>query len=393
MRETMNTSKHSSPLLGLLVVFGCVFVGLIFFTSYETITASQDPIQSNVPSSLPYPPPQIVTQDPIYSESSSPYPPPGTQVPIPTSTVVRPSPTPTQIVPIPVDSSFDQAAIAYIAQNMGIDPGSLSLVESSTIVIPITQKRLWDGVLVDPNGKGKIIYQVLIDEGQRIILTGTGIDPQKYWDEAESLFRKAKHDSILSQVGQQNKIPVEKLSIVNGVFQSYPLTKTIVWHGKIETKDGNVFDYAVDLDGKPVDLRNVEAKEFETRSHKYGKLSEDLFYLLQVVPDDKLVEVALWMTGGDPGEISEKLKADFPEIGAEHFADGIPVDSEGKPVKVGKEKSEKIQEKYRYYLKEGTGEPKKPIMKYLVVGRKKLETESAMVDSGHGRTSGLPTER
>jgi hypothetical protein len=77
-------------------------------------------------------------------------------VPIPTSTAVNPGPTPTQIVQIPVDTSFDQAAITYIAQNMEIDPGSLSLVESSTIVIPITQKRLWDGVIVDPNGEGKI---------------------------------------------------------------------------------------------------------------------------------------------------------------------------------------------------------------------------------------------
>lgn len=294
-----------------------------------------------------------------------PYPAPGTQVPIPSSTQVRPSPTPIQIIPIPGDSSFDQAAIAHIAQNIGADPGSLSLVATSTIVIPMTSKRLWDGVIVDTNGKGKIIYQVLIDEGQRVILSGTGIDPQEYWDEAESLFREAKLDLILSQVSQQYEIPNENLSIEKGVFHSFSFTGTIVWQGKIETEDGKIFDYAVDLDGKPVDISAIEVKELEARSQKYGKLSEDLFYLLQAIPDEKLVDVALWMTGVDPKQISEKLKADFPEVGAQHFADGIPVDSEGKPVKLEKEKSKKIQEKYRYYLNEGIGEQKIPIIQYL----------------------------
>ena len=352
-------------LFGVLGVIGCAIVGIIFFTSYGIITAYQAPLQTNDPYPPPYPPPPVVTQTPIYSDGSSSYPPPVTQIPIPTSTAFSPSPTPTQIGSILVDTSFNQVAITYIAQKLNVDPDSLSLVEISTIVIPITQKRLWNGVIVDPNGKGKVVYQVLIDEGQRVLLSGIGIDPQAYWEEAESLFQNAKYELILSSVSQQNSVPVEELSIVNGVFQCFPLTKAIVWQGKIETKDGNVFDYAVDLDGKPVEINNIEAGELAARIQKYGKLSEDLYYLLQVIPDDSLVEVALWTTGGETSQISEKLVADFPEIGAEHFADGIPVDTEGNPIEVEKEKSEKIQEKYRYYLKEETSEAKMPIIQYV----------------------------
>lgn len=132
-------------------------------------------------------------------------------------------------------------------------------------------------------------------------------DPQTYWEEAESLFRQANQDSILSQISREHNIPGEELSIVNGVFHSYPLTQTIIWHGKILSKSGDGFVYTASLDGKPVDEGRVEVKESEARRLKYGKLRENLYYILQAIPDDHSVEVALATAGSDPGGIEEKL--------------------------------------------------------------------------------------
>lgn len=263
----MNIRMHSLHLLALLVVFGCVFASIVFFTSFEVITASEDPSSSISASSIPYPPPQGITQAPIYSDDSSlPYPPPVTQEQLPASIVIEPTPTPRQVIQIPVDISFEQAAITYIAQFTEIDPDSLTLIETQLTVVPITQKKLWACIIVNTDGKGNPIYQVLIDEDQRIMLSGTGIDPQSYWDEAESLFRIAKQNKILSQVGQQYMIPEDSLSIAKGVFLSYPLSKTVVWHGKIEAQNGNIYDYAVALDGSAVDLISVESRESEART-------------------------------------------------------------------------------------------------------------------------------
>lgn len=358
----MTTRKISSSYIGLLLFLSFALACIIFFSSYETNSAHLSPSQENS-SSQAYPPPPDV-----------PYPPPVTQSPIPTTTMAIPTPTPTGNLEIPIDTSFEQAAINYVAQNLKINPSSLSFVENSTIVIPITEKRLWNGVIVDHKGKGNFVYKVIIDEGKRVILSGTDINPQQYWDEAETLFRKANYDIILSQVSQISKTPVEELTIVNGVLNNYPLTKAIVWHGKILSRDGDIFEHAVTIDGKHADLRNIEVKEFEARGRKFGKLSEDLYYLLQAASDDMILDVALWTITEDPSSISEKLKTDFPEISAKYFSDGIPVDSKGKPVKVEKEKLKVIQDKYKYYLQESATESTLTIINNLKeLGYKPIE--------------------
>jgi len=270
-----------------------------------------------------------------------------------------------EATPFPIDQPFDQVALSYIAQITGTGPDSLSLVETSTVLLPIMQVRLWNGILVHPNENGGDVYSVLIDADQRIILNGLNFNPQTYWEEAESSFRQANRDAILSQISRQNDIPAAELSIVNGVLHSYPLTQIIVWKGIILSKSGDEFHFAVSLDGKPVDLWSIEAQESEARRLKYGKLGEKLYYILQAIPDDRSVEVALATAGSDLGEIAEKLKADFPEIKAAHFAGGIPVDSEGKLVEVDRETLDKIRERYLEYLSQGTIEPKIPVLNYL----------------------------
>jgi hypothetical protein len=71
------------------------------------------------------------------------------------------------------------------------------LVETSTVILPITQKRLWNGIIVHPNENGGDVYPVLIDADQRIILNGLNFNPQTYWEEAESSFRQANQELIL----------------------------------------------------------------------------------------------------------------------------------------------------------------------------------------------------
>lgn len=103
--------------------------------------------------------------DPYPGSPTQVYPPPQTPTLVlaPTSSPETPNPALSGANPIPDDQSFDQAALAYVAQITRTGTGSLSLVENSTVLLPITQKRLWNGIIVHPNQNGGDVYPVLID--------------------------------------------------------------------------------------------------------------------------------------------------------------------------------------------------------------------------------------
>ncbi len=69
-----------------------------------------------------------------------------------------------------------ERAMQFVAQRQGTPQESLSLVDTSTIELPLTGMTLWRGLVLNTQDKTHLLYEVFIHEGTKEILTGRDVN-------------------------------------------------------------------------------------------------------------------------------------------------------------------------------------------------------------------------
>jgi len=271
----------------------------------------------------PYPPPDII-------------PPAGDMFPYPLPSIMPPSPMPTLAPsPTPTLPSFpnnEARALYWIAQTRILPQDRLVLVESSEIALPVTGGTVWQGLVLDPEGKSNLLYDVSIQRGE----------PRDMGDilQAENVaFRQA----VLQSFAREQDIPLEHL---RGFLEYYPLTNRWMWRGR--GPDGAL---ALDQEGRPMDADSIVQSEGAHRRAKYGKLSLELYYLVSSFPDRERIPVVLW-TQADYSSIGEELARRYPMVEAYRWSGGLPVDIEGRGIPLTRELRDQIRADYYALLDE-----------------------------------------
>jgi hypothetical protein len=191
--------------------------------------------------------------------------------PIPQTPIPPPLPT------LPPGLSIEAGAIFFVSQRQNIPPEYLVVVDAFTITLPLTQKTLWQGFILDRQATTPLLYEVLVDENAQAILTGSTLDPQSYWQAEESAFRVQNAQVILDLAAQQTGRPLSELRLASGVLRHYPLSGYLIWEGKVKnSRTGQNHTLTVTYQGQAVDVEAIGNAENEARLIKYGKLAPEL---------------------------------------------------------------------------------------------------------------------
>lgn len=237
------------------------------------------------------------------------------------------------------------------------------LADVFTATLPLTQRNLWQGLFGDVQSAKPSIYEVLVDESRRIIITDGPEDPQTYWRAEEAAFRKKYQERILGLVAEREKSSPNDLRIDNGILRHYPLAGRMVWLGKISGVKAQV---GVDTQKiELVEIKALEEAEAKARSDKYGKLHRDLFYFLQAKPPEQKVKVLLWGSGVDEEWVGQELARLYPQIRAYRFSSGTPVDQRGSPIQIDETLFDKVRADYNRLLTQAEHQATASVQKFL----------------------------
>ncbi len=282
------------------------------------------------------------------------------QSPLFQSPLPVPSPTIAPSLPHP------QRALSFVAQRQGLSEEQLVLADALTIEFPLTRRTLWRGLVLDTESRSPSLYEVLIDENTREVLTGGLVDPQTHWQAEEKAFRERFGSRVLALVAQREKVAMNQLEIVSGILEHYPLTGQMVWRAKAARGgQGETYEVATDLQGKPVNIEVLEQAEAQAREARYGKLEPAFFYLLQTRQPEENVRVLLWMSGVDYEWVNEELAHQYPQVTAYRFASGQPVDEQGRPMPIEPELFDKIRTDYNALLNQAHRKAAEPVIAFL----------------------------
>ena len=285
--------------------------------------------------------------------------------PLPTPSPL-PSPSPTPWPTIFPDLPNAERALQFVAQRQGIPREWLILAEAFTVELPLTEVALWRGLVLDIHNKHHPLYEVFIQEGTKEILTGSGVDPQIYWQAEETALRERLEDHILDLAARRAKVRADELEIAAGFIRPDQRNGQWVWQGTV-TDDirGRIYRIAVDAKGQEIDPEELEKANAEARRAKYGKLEPKLFYLLPTLEVEEKIKVLLWVSGVDYAWVTEELARQYPQVRAYRFARGRPVDERGHTIPAETELSEKIRASYRDLLKQAHRKAAEPVAAFL----------------------------
>jgi hypothetical protein len=305
------------------------------------------------------------------------------QSPLFQSPLPVPSPTIAPHLPHP------QRALSFVAQRQGVLEEQLVLADASTIEFPLTRRTLWRGLVLDTESRNPSLYEVLIDENTREILTGGPVDPQTYWQAEEKAFCERFASRVLALVAQREKTAVNQLEIVSGVLEHYPLIRQMVWRGKVAHAGlGEAYEVAADMRGRPVDIEALEQAEAQAREARYGKLEPAFFHWLQTRQPGENVRVLLWVGGVDYEWVNEELARRYPQVTAYRFASGQPVDEQGRPIPVEPELFDRIRADYNALLDQAHRKAAEPVITFLTIRGYRAEA----LDAFPGVVTEVPAE-
>jgi hypothetical protein len=108
--------------------------------------------------------------------------------------------------------------------------------------------------------------------------------------------------AAIAQVASSRGIQAENLRVLNSALVNLTYTHVQYWETKvIGLKSGMVFDVALDLTGKPVDVQQLLLHEQAAHDLSLGKLTPKLAnYLLPASPTEK-VTVLIWLSSNSSG--------------------------------------------------------------------------------------------
>lgn len=114
---------------------------------------------------------------------------------------------------------------------------------------------------------------------------------------------------------------------MNWSIRKFPLIGVEVQCTKVlDPVTGEIYGGAEDLQGRSVDLQELEARERKAREALYGKLDPKLHESLQTAARDELIEVAIWLKapqiqpmGRTPGGEEEQRVAELAGVKASHL--------------------------------------------------------------------------
>lgn len=305
------------------------------------------------------------------------------QSPLFQSPLPVPSPTIAPNLPHP------QRALSFVAQRQGLLEKQLVLADASTIEFPLTRRTLWRGLVLDTEGRSPLLYEVLIDENTRAILTGGPVDPQTYWQAEEKAFRERFAPRVLALVAQRERTAVNQLEIVSGVLEHYPLSGQMVWRGKVaHAVQGETYEVAADMRGRSVNIEALEQAEAQARETRYGKLEPAFFYFLQTQRPGENVRVLLWVDGVDYEWVNAELARRYPQVAAYRFASGQPVDEQGRPMLVEPELFDRIRADYNALLDQAHRKAAEPVIAFLTTRGYRAEA----LDAFPGVVTEVPAE-
>lgn len=299
------------------------------------------------------------------------------------------SPLPVPLPTIAPSLPHPQRALLFVAQRQGVSERQLVLADASVIEFPLTRRTLWRGSVLDAESRSPSLYEVLIDENTREILTGGPVDPQTYWQAEERAFRERFGPRVLALVAQREKTAVNQLEIASGVLEHYPLSRQMVWRGKVaHAVRGAIYEVATDLRGRPVNVEALEQAEARAREARYGKLEPVFFYWLQTRRPEEHVRVLIWVSGVDYEWINEELARLYPQVAAYRFASGQPVDEQGRPIPIEPELFDKIRTDYNALLDQAHRKAAEPVIAFLTSRGYRAEA----LDAFPGVVTEIPVE-
>lgn len=298
-------------------------------------------------------------QSPLPTTESPTSQPPYFQSPLPT-------PSPTPLPTIPPDLPNSERAVLFIAQRERIPQERLLLADAFTTEFPLTHQTVWQGLVLALQDGGPVLYEVLVDENTKGILTGSAIDPETYWKAEETAFRERYASQILSLAAQKQKVSASDLAIAAGILEHYALTGQTVWQGKIQdTVRGDIYEIALSMQGELENAEALQKAEDLARQSRYGKMELPLYYYLQMRPPEERNRVLLWVGGVGYEWISEELARRYPQVKACRFASGQPVDEQGQPIPVDRELFDRIRQDYNDLLDQAHLKAAEPVVAFL----------------------------
>jgi len=277
-----------------------------------------------------------------------------------------PTPSPTPFPTIPPNLPNSERALLFIAQRKQVSRDQLLLADAFTIRFPLTHRSLWQGLVLDGQDGNPVLYEVLIDEETKEILTEGATAPEAYWETEEMAFREHYADRILSLAARQEGVPASDLDIAAGILEHYALTGQIVWRGKIQDSvRGDIYEVAVNAQGQSVSIEALGAAEDAARRSRYGKMELPLYYYLRTRPPQEKSRVLLWVGGVDYEWVNEELARRYPQVQAYRFASGQPVDERGQPIPVERELFDQIRQDYNDLLDQVHLKAAEPVVAFL----------------------------
>ncbi|NMG83354.1 MAG: S8 family serine peptidase [Methanosarcinales archaeon] len=166
-----------------------------------------------------------------------------------------------------------------------------------------------------------VVFAVVNDQGHaernREV---SSVEPIPYVETATAVDNTTKNVSenakkALKHIAKTQSISEEQLEIVNEGQATFPLTKEILWAGKLlDKKSGKVYGAYIDENGNIADFKKAKEKEDKTHKDKYGRLEPALYEKLQDMNSDDKIEVGIWLTPIDSEKIENDVLSRHPTV-------------------------------------------------------------------------------
>jgi len=138
----------------------------------------------------------------------------------------------------------------------------------------------------------------------------------------------------LAYLAQREKIAPENLVIVNEFRREAPLLgRTFQAVTVLDTESGRFFQVLVDLDsGQVEDREAIEEAEEERHHAKYGKLQPALYERLQIMREDEMVTVTIWVIAQAGKGLAEQQASAFATLATRYPQAREAMEHSGKPM-------------------------------------------------------------
>jgi hypothetical protein len=182
--------------------------------------------------------------------------------------------------PILTPPSFSEKALAHISQNAHISLERLLLADEFTRTLPSTGRTFWRGLVLDREGRGQLLYEVIVDVHSGDILDS--LEVKGSWEAERSAYRERYGRQVLELVARRRGLAAERLRLADDVLESHPLTGVTFWRVKVTDVQGeSTYELALDARGQVLDPQALQRAELEASRARYGRVEPALYYLLQ----------------------------------------------------------------------------------------------------------------